>query len=205
MRRVVVHKQVATAIAILSFCIALATTAMAAPGPDSNGHSAMVIGHLPLPGPSATQMLLQRQDGKLYLYVDQGGKENVAVVDVTSPSRPSVVNRVAWPSRLANGEVQPLGSGLALSEVPERQTMALGTSRTPQTVSVLDLADPAHPQVLASFSGVTSTLPDTARNLIFIANADGLWIVRHRVGQSAYAMRHQCTSEAALDPEPDCY
>jgi hypothetical protein len=83
--------------------------------------------------------------------------------------------------------------------------MAPSTSRSLQTVNVLDLTDPAHPQVLQTFFGVTSTLPDTARNLIFIANADGLWIVRHREGQSAYAMRHQCTSEAALDPEPDCY
>jgi len=139
------------------------------------------------------------------LYVDQGRKQSVAVVDVTRPNRPSVVNHVAWPDRVADGEVQPLGSGMALSEAPETQTMASGTSRTPQTVSVLDLADPAHPQVLQTFSGVTSTLPDIARNLIFVANADGLWIVRNRVGQSAYAMRHRCTSEAALDPEPNCY
>jgi hypothetical protein len=59
--------------------------------------------------------------------------------------------------------------------------------------------------VLETFDGATSILPDTARNLIFIANAQGLWIVRNRVGQSAYAMRHQCTSEAAINPEPDCY
>jgi len=178
---------------------------MAAQDPSTNGHSATVIAHLPLPGPSATQMLLQRRDGKLYLYVDQGRKQSVAVVDVTRPSHPSVVNHVAWPGRVADGEMQPLGSGLALSEAPESETMAPGTSRTPQTVSVLDLADPAHPRVLQTFSGVTSTLPDMARNLIFIANADGLWIVRNRVGQSAYAMRHRCTSEAALDPEPDCF
>ena len=205
MRKIIVHNRAAAAIAILSSCVALATTVMAAPGPDSNGHSATVIAHLPLPGPSATQMLLQKQNGKLYLYVDQGRKQGVAVVDVTSPSRPRVVNRAAWPGLLADGAVQPLGSGLALSEVPESQTRAPSTARTARTVSVLDLADPAHPQVLQTFSGVTSTLPDTARNLIFIANADGLWIVRHRVAQSAYAMRHQCTSEAALDPEPDCY
>jgi hypothetical protein len=72
-------------------------------------------------------------------------------------------------------------------------------------VNILDMTDPAHPQVLETFDGATSILPDTARNLIFIANAQGLWIVRNRVGQSAYAMRHQCTSEAAINPEPDCY
>jgi hypothetical protein len=171
---------------------------MAAQKTNTNGNSAVVVAHLPLPGPSATQMLLQRQNGKLYLYVDQGGRERVAMIDVTRPSNPSVVNHLAWPGRMAKGDLQPLGSGLALSEAPE-------AAHAPQTVSVLDMSDPAHPRVLETFYEVTSTLPDIARNLIFIANADGLWIVRNRVGQSAYALRHQCTSEAALDPEPDCY
>jgi len=201
----ILHNRFSAAIAILSCCIVLATTVLAAPGSDANGHSAMVIAHLPLPGPSATQMLLQRQNGKLYLYVDQGGTQDVAVVDVTSPSRPNVVDHVAWPGDIADGEIQRVGSGLALSEVPERHAMAPSTTRTPQTVTVVDLADPGHPLVLETFAGVTSTLPDTARNLIFIANSDGVWVVRHREGQSAYAMRHRCTSEAALDPEPDCY
>ncbi|MFZ3211787.1 MAG: hypothetical protein WA188_09740 [Terriglobales bacterium] len=186
----------AAAIAIVLSSLALVAIPMAAQ--NINGHSATVVAHLPLPGPPATQMLLQKQGSRLYLYVDQGGKEGVAVVDVTSLNRPSVVNHVAWPGRVANGELQPLGPGMALSESPE-------AARTPQTVSVLDMADPAHPQVLDTFSGVTSTLPDSARNLIFIANADGLWIVRTRVGQRAYAVRHRCTSEGALTPDPDCY
>ena len=205
MRKKIAQNRTAATITIALSCLALVAIPMAAQDANTYGHSATVVAHLPLPGPSATQMLLQRHDGKLYLYVDQGGRQGVAVVDVTNPSRPSVVNRVAWPGRVADGGVQLLGSGLALSEAPDSQTLALGTFRTPQTVSILDMADPAHPQVLQAFSGVTSTLPDIARNLIFIANANGLWIVQSRVGQAAYAMRHRCTSEAALDPEQDCY
>jgi len=196
MRTKIARYRTAATITIVLSCLALAVIPMAAE--NTNVHSATVVAHLPLPGPSATQMLLQKQGSRFYLYVDQGGKQGVAVVDVTRPSHASVVNHAAWPRRVADGELQPLGSGLALSEAPE-------APRTPQTVNVLDMADPAHPQVLETFSGVTSTLPDTARNLIFIANGDGLWIVRNRVGQTAYAMRHQCTSEAALTPEPDCY
>ena len=205
MRKQIAQNRTAATIILALSCLALAAIPMAAQDPSTNGHSATVVAHLPLPGPAATQMLLQRQGGKMYLYVDQGRKQSVAVVDVTRPNLPRVVNHVAWPGRVADGEMQPLGSGLALSEAPESGTMASGTSRTPQAVNVLDLADPAHPRVLQTFSGVTSMLPDIARNLIFIANADGLWIVRNRVGQSAYAMSHQCTSEAALNPEPDCF
>ena len=203
MTKGIVRKQVAAAIAIVAFSLAMLTTPMAAQSPDSNGELATVVAHLPMPGPSVNQMLLQRRDGKLYLYVDQGAQQGVSVVDVTRPSRPLVVNHEAWPGRTADGHVQLLDSGLAISELSESR--ALSTRHASQTVNVLDMRDPAHPQVLQTFSGVTSILPDADRNLIFIADTEGLWIVRHRVTQGAYAMRHLCTSEAALTPEPDCY
>jgi len=203
MRKEIVRKQAAGAIAMVAFAVAMATTPMAGQGRDSNGDSAAVIAHLPLPGPSATQMLLERQNGKLRLYVEQA-KQGV-VVDVTSPGRPRVIGHVAWPGRTANGQLQLLGSRLALSELPEGRAVARGTPAAPRTVNILDTTDMEHPQVLQTFFGVTSVLPDVDRNLIFIANGEGLWIVRHGVGEKAYAMRHFCTSESAINPEPDCY
>lgn len=169
--------------------------------PDSNGESARVVDHVPLPGAPATQMLLQNREGKMYLYIEQGDKGNVAVVDVTHPRDAAVVQHTNWP--IARGNIEPLGGGIALSESPEGQTRA--SSGRPQNVDILDVTNPAHPQVLKTFQGVTSVLPDTARNLIFIANPRGLWIVQHRVGQTAYAVRHECTSESAINPEPDCF
>ena len=198
----IVRKKVAGLIAVVAFSAAMVIP-VAAQGPDSNGQSAVVIAHLPLPGPAAMQMLFERQGGKLLLYVDQGDKQGVAVVDVTTPSRPNMVHRAAWPGRTADGQMQVVGSGWAISELPEGAM--LGQRPVSHTVNVLDINDLRHPQVLQTFSGVTSILPDSARNLIFIANDQGLWIVRHKVGQGAYAMRHLCTSEAALTPEPDCY
>jgi len=191
------NRMAVTMIAALSY-LGLAAIPMAAQDVNSSGNSAVIVAHLPLPGASATQMLLQSQNGKLYLYVDQGESRTVAMIDVTQPSHPIVVDHIAWPSRVAKGDVHLLGSGMALSETPE-------AVRTPRTVDVLDMSDAAHPRVLETFYGVTSTLPDIERNLVFIANADGLWIVRNRVGQAAYAARHRCTSEAAMTSEPDCY
>jgi len=188
-----------TAILMVLSCFALGTaipTAAQKVAPD--GRSAAVVAHLALPGPSVTQMLLQRQNGKLYLYADQGDRKNIAVVDVTRPNHPRVIGHVTWPSAMANANVEPLGSGLAMSEARE-------SGNAPHDMNIMDLADPAHPRVLAAFSGVTSAVPNVERNLIFIANSDGLWIVRNRVGQAAYAANHRCTSEAALTPEPDCY
>ena len=200
MRNGLVPTQIATGVLAVAFCTAIFALPTAAQAPDSNGQSAVIVAHLSLPGPSVTQMFLQKQNGKQYLYVNQGQ----VVVDVTRADHPSLVSH-AGPSRAANGQVEQLGSDLAVSEQPEGRAAAVSKRPAHDTVNVLDTTDPMHPQVLQTFSGVTSILPDIDRNLIFIANNEGLWIVRHRVGQGAYAKRHLCTSESALTPEPDCY
>ena len=199
----VTRNQVLGLVAAVALSVALLTVPLAAQGPDSNGQSAVIVAHLDMPAPAANQMLLQRQGGKWLLYFDQGDQRGVAVVDVTNPNHPRVVDHVAWPGRTAEGQIQTAGSGLAISERPEGATA--GRRPASQKVNILDITDPRHPQVLQTFSGVTSVLPDAPRNLIFIANGEGLWIVRHRMGQGAYAARHLCTSEAALTPAPDCY
>lgn len=201
MRNGTVPTQIATGVLAVVFCTAMLALPTAAQAPDSNGESAVIVAHLSLPAPSVTQMVLQKQNGKQYLYMNQGQ----IVVDVTRADHPSVVSHAAGPSRAANGQVEQLGSDLAVSEQPEGRAAAVSKRPAHDTVNVLDTTDPLHPQVLRTFSGVTSILPDVDRNLIFIANNEGLWIVRHRVGQGAYAKRHLCTSESALTPEPDCY
>jgi len=199
----IARRQAASVVAGVALSVVLLAVPLMAQGRDPNGQSAVIIAHLVLPGPAANQMLLQRQGGKRLLYVDQGAKQGVAVVDVTNPSHPGVVNHAAWPGRTADGQLQIVGSELAISERPE--TTTLSHSPASQRVNVLDVTDLQHPQVLQAFSWVTSILPDAARNLIFIANGEGLWIVQHRIEQGAYAMRHPCTSEAAETPEANCY
>ncbi len=196
-----IAKALASASTVLAVCLAISPRATAADkAPDVNGRSATVIAHLALPGPSPSQMLLRRQHGKQYLYVDQG-KQDISVVDVSNPRKPKLISRAAWPQQGASGQLQFIDSGLAISENPQNQP-ALSA---PENVNILDLTNPAQPQVLAHFSGVTSVLPDNARNLVFLANANGLWIVHERVTQRAYAREHECTSEAELNPMPDCY
>ncbi len=198
-------KQIAKALAgagtVLAACLAIAPRATAADkAPDVNGRSASVIAHLALPGPSPSQMFLRNQNGKQYLYVDQG-KQEISVVDVSNPRHPKLLSRAAWPQQVASGQLQLIGSGLALSENPQNQS----ARSAPENVNILDLTNPAQPQVLAHFSGVTGVVPDNARNLVFLANGDGLWIVHDRVTQRAYAREHECTSEAEINPMPDCY
>lgn len=198
------HTWRSIAIATVVAAVMLASPALFASNrkaPDANGETANVIAHVPLSGPSATRIFEQIHHGRKYLYVDQGEANAVTVIDVSQPSHPVVVRRTSWPNDSAAGEVHFLGSDLAISQSPSERPV----SQTPTTLNILDVADAGRPTVLQTFSGVTSVLSDQARNLLYVANHDGLWILRHQVTQRAYAWRHMCTSEDAINPVPDCY
>ncbi len=167
--------------------------------PDQNGESANVISHIPLSGPSATSLFTQNHNGRRYLYVDQGAVNGVTVVDVTRPSQPTVVQRTNWPDNAATGDVQFVGGDLAIAETPMARPVR------PSTVNILDVSNAGHPAVLRTFVGATSVLADPARNLVYVANPEGVWVVRRRISQNGWAARHQCTSEDAIRPIPDCY
>jgi len=164
-----------------------------------------VIAHLLLSG-GARQMFLQ-QDGKTqYLCVQQLSHQGLTVIDVTKPERPKVVNQVP----LEN--VTMLGSGLAISETlthspsvgtssaPGKADDPPGSDAAPESVRVLDVSDPAHPRTVESFEGVTSILQDSARNLVYVANGDGVWIVSHQ----QVSRRHDCSSSDATSSMPNC-
>jgi hypothetical protein len=67
-------------------------------------------------------------------------------------------------------------------------------------LNVLDLSDPKHPRTIQTFSGVTSVLPDDTRQLVFIANNEGLSVLSHK---QPY-IRPLCTSEDAMKSDPEC-
>jgi len=57
------------------------------------------------------------------------------------------------------------------------------TAGTPQTFRIMSFTDPLRPAVKQEFSGVTAMARDDKRGLIFLANAEGVWIL-----QEKYAM-----------------
>jgi hypothetical protein len=163
---------------------------------------ASVIAHLPLPGPSVSELVLQQRGNKQYLYVEQASHEGFAIVDVTKPSQPNVIKREFWPNEASTGKLQMVGGRLALAEAPEASVAAL-VSRT-QTLKVLDLNDPANPRTILSLSGVTSTLADDARNLVYITNGDGLWVLKVQPEQAAFDEPRPCLTEDATNDLASC-
>jgi hypothetical protein len=141
---------------------------------------ATVIAHLPLPQSTGSQMLLQKDNGKQYLYVQQAAKQGFMIVDVSKPEQPSLLKRTAEQTQATAGNLQIVSPDVAIAEAPEKTPATLTSSSHPtETVRVLDLSDPRNPKTLETFTKVTSLLPDGHHGLIYLTNNDGLWILRY--------------------------
>lgn len=197
-------KNHATAVAAL-----LAGLAAISPGASAKHRAvkpapepASVIAHLPLPGVSVSQLVLQQYGSKQYLYVEELSKKGFEIVDVTKPAQPDVIRSEAWPDEASTEKLQMVPGRLALAEAPETATTE-PVSRT-ETLKVLDLSNPANPRTILTFSGVTSTLADDAHNLVYITNSDGLWILNHQPEQTMSLAARECSSEDASNDLANC-
>jgi hypothetical protein len=168
---------------------------------------AKVIAHLPLKEAPGSEMLLQSKNDHEYLYVQKSSKQGFMVVDVTKPSIPGLVE-TASSSAATAGRLEMAGPDVALAEVPDKNAKGVirSADNPTETVNVLDVTDPAHPKVIQTFTGVTSTLKDSNRGLVYLANTDGLWILRYpRAGITPAKTKKPCGSEDALaSMPPDC-
>jgi hypothetical protein len=166
---------------------------------------ATVIAHLPLPQATGTQMLLQREDGKNYLYVQQASKQGFMIVDVSKPDRPSLLKRTAEGSMATSGNLEMVSPDVGIAETPDKKPTTLTSSNHPtETVRVLDLSDPHNPKTLQEFNGVTSLLPDGGHGLIYLTNNEGLWILRYtRPALLEPAKKKRpCDSESEIEAMP---
>jgi hypothetical protein len=187
---------------------ALLVSASDQPTPKPTDVPATVIAHLPLPQATGSQMLLQKQHGKQYLYVQQAAKQGFMVVDVSRPEDPSLLKRTADSNQSTSGNLQMVSPDVGLAEAPEKTPTTLTSSNRPtETVRVLDLSDPKNPKTLETFEKVTSILPDGGHGLVFLTNNDGLWILRynHPALLEPEKKKRPCGSEAEIQAmPPDC-
>jgi hypothetical protein len=203
-------------LALLLLFTVMAPGATAKDKPEKPRDSLAVVAHLPLPGAPVSRTFLQEHGGKQYLYIQQASVQGFLVVDVTKPYRPEVVNRVTFTNYIPGEKLQMVGAGLAIAQASDSQmesarhqltagrgegTLGGGTDRPTRFVSLLDMSNPASPRILQTFDGVTSILPDDSRNLIYLTNSGGLWILHHRENLA----RQICDSESAFSEMANCY
>lgn len=163
-----------------------------------------VVGHLPLNGMQVNQMFVQQRDSKYFLYLHRPAKDAFALVDVTKPDKPVLLNPNALKEAPGSQVQLPAGgSHLVLAVTPEggaAQATPAGVPLPTETVQFVDMSNPKSAKSLQTFKGVTSVYSDDARKLVYLVNAEGLWIVRHRLTRPMPL----CTSEDALTPQPNC-
>jgi hypothetical protein len=190
--------------AMLALCaLSLTELADASSGDLHQSSSpAKVIAHLRLSDGGARRMFL-RQDGKArYLYLQRVSQPGLTVVDVTNPGRPKVVRPVPLETRTV------MGAGFMITETPglSAAVRATGAARkgdidvVPESVHVLNVGDPAPSRTVQGFSGAASTLQDPVRNLIYVVNGDGVWILSARRVLNG----DKCSSTDAISSNPDC-
>jgi len=196
---------------LMAFSLLLLTSLFCAseqPSAKPTDVPATVIAHLPLPQATGNQMLLQKEKGKQYLYVQQASKQGFMIVDVSKPDEPSLLKRTAESNQATAGNLQVVSPDVAIAEAPEKTPTTLTSNSHPtETVRVLDLSDPSNPKTLETFTKVTSLLPDGGHGLIYLTNNDGLWILRydHPSRLEPAKKKPPCTSEAEIQAmPPDC-
>jgi hypothetical protein len=194
-------------IAVLMFFVALVALSLGKDDPlkKPTDVPATVIAHLSLPQATGNQMLLQREEGKNYLYVQQASKLGFMIVDVSKPEKPSLLKRTAESNQATAGNLEMVSPEVAIAESPEKKTTTLTSSNHPtENVRVLDLSDPHNPKTLQEFSGVTSLLPDGGHGLIYLTNSEGLWVLRYNRPAllEPAKKKRPCDSESEIEAMP---
>src|ERR1700681_742983 len=198
---------------IYAFALSFLLTAMLAGAsekaePKPTDLPATVIAHLALPQATGNQMLLQKENGKEYLYVQQAAKQGFMIVDVSKPEKPSLLKRSAESNQATSGNLEMVSPDVAIAEAPERTPGTLTSNAHPtETVRVLDLSDPRNPKTLETFNKVSSILPDGGHGLIYLTNDQGLWILRYHRAPLLEPARKKvpCDSNSAIAAmPPDC-
>lgn len=149
------------------------------PAPPDPQDSIEVVGHIAETKGSVTSFVTTQHYSSYYLYVEHEGGKNVTLIDITKADKPVVLSDVTYPSQGASSIFAVAGTAAL---VTDQQSKAVGPPAG-QTIRIMDFSDPQHPKVAKQFDGVTSMSRDDRRGLIFVANADGVWILHQKLAE----------------------
>jgi hypothetical protein len=139
-----------------------------------------VVGHIPLTDGPVERFLTTQHYSSYYLYAEHETGDKVTLIDVTNTSRPAVLADMAYTPGGGSGSMTVVAGTAALVSSEN----APATAAQPlQTIRIMDFSDPQNPKVARQFTGVTAMSRDDRRGLIFVANADGIWILRQQLAE----------------------
>jgi hypothetical protein len=140
-----------------------------------------VVGHIPLTGGPVKRFLATQHFSSYYLYAEHENGGNLTLIDITKTDQPAVLADVASaPNGASSNLTVVAGTAALVSSEPGTSSTAV---QAPQTIRIMDFSDPQNPKVAREFTGVTAMSKDGGRGLIFVANADGIWILQQHLAQ----------------------
>jgi hypothetical protein len=133
-----------------------------------------LIGHLPLPETTVSGIAAASDPSRQLLQLTDSVHGTLTVVDVAQPARPKLLGQSKLPRELAHANVQIRMGDSALLTVSQAEPAG---HADPQSLTLVSFADPSNPKTLQTFEGVTAVWSDRERELVYLSNADGLWIL----------------------------
>lgn len=154
--------------------------------PKTDQDQIEVVAHIPLADASVTRFLETRHYRREYLYAEHASEKAVTLIDVTKVEQPAVLADMPLPAGGAE-RLQAVTGDVALVATTNAGE---STPSIAQTFRIMSFADPVHPAIKQVFENVTAIGRDDERGLIFLANRDGVWILRQH-----YAMDPEYVKE----------
>lgn len=134
-----------------------------------------MVGHIQLAGDSIVRFLSTQHYRRNYLYAEHESGKAVTLIDVTNIAHPSLLADVDNLPGGADALVEAAGNAALISTIAEK------TERSERRAfRIMSFANPQHPTVQQEFKDVTAVARDDKRGLIFLANSDGVWILRQQ-------------------------
>jgi hypothetical protein len=139
-----------------------------------------MVGHVPLTDGPVRRFLATRHYSSYYLYAEHEVGQTVTLIDVTKASQPAVLADISYSPHSGSGSLTLVAGTAALVT---SEPAASPAPEATQTIRIMDFSDPQNPKVARMFAGVTAMSRDEGRGLIFVAKADGIWILHQRLAQ----------------------
>lgn len=136
-----------------------------------------VVGHIPAADSPVTRFLTTQHYSSYYLYAEHGAGKSVTLIDVTNTNQPLVLANVPYTSGSSSESLMVVVGTAALVTSEPATPAAMPAHRT---IRIMDFSVPQSPKIAREFTGVTATSTDD-RGLIFVANTDGIWILRRHL------------------------
>ena len=133
-----------------------------------------VVGHIPAADSPVTRFLTTQHYSSYYLYAEHGAGKSVTLIDVTNTNQPLVLANVPHTSGSSTESLMTVAGTAALVSSKPATPVAVPAH---ETIRIMDFSVPQSPKIAREFTGVTASSTDD-RGLIFVANTDGIWILR---------------------------